>query len=106
MLTRKQFHFPPFINLIQLTIKHRQPEAARDASIMLADLIRQRLGNRILGPTTPMVSRVRNMYLRQILVKLEKDTTFIKESKSHIKDCIALVKKEFSTARIVIDVDP
>ena len=106
MLTRQQFHFPPFVNLIQLTIKHKQPEAVRDASIMLADLIRQRMGNRVLGPTTPMVSKVRNMYLRQILIKLEKDTVFIKESKAHILESIATVKKSFSTARIVIDVDP
>ena len=106
MLTRKQFHFPPFINLIQLTIKHKQAEAVRDASIMLADLIRNKYGNRVLGPTTPIVSMIRLMYLRQILVKVEKDTQVIKELKQHILESIAKVKKKFATARIVIDVDP
>lgn len=106
MLTRKQFNFPPYINLIQLTIKHKQPDAVRDAAQMLADLIRQKMGNRILGPTTPIVSKVRNLYLRQILIKIEKDKTVITESKAHILASIAQVKKSFSSARIVIDVDP
>lgn len=106
MLTRKQFSFPPYVNLIQLTIKHKQPEAVRDAAVMLADLIRQKMGNRVLGPTTPIVSKVRNLYLRQILIKVEKDQRIIKESKLHILESITQVKKSFSTARIIIDVDP
>ena len=106
LLSRKQFNFPPFVNLIQLTIKHKQPEAVRDASIMLANLLRAKLGNRILGPTTPMVSRIRLLYLRQILIKIEKKPAFIRETKVYILESIAKVKKKFSSARVVIDVDP
>ena len=106
MLSREQFAFPPYVNLIQLTIKHIKPEAVRDASIMLANLIRKKLGKRVLGPTTPFVSRIRNMYLRQILIKMKKDTVYIKQTKLHILESITQVKKKFSTARIVIDVDP
>jgi primosomal protein N' (replication factor Y) len=106
MLSRKQFAFPPFVNLIQLTIKHKQPEAVRDASILLATLIRKKLGARILGPTTPIVSRIRLLYLRQILIKIEKKPSFIRDSKRIILDSIAEVKKKFSTIRVVIDVDP
>lgn len=106
MLSRKQFSFPPYINLIQLTIKHKQPEAVRDASILLANILRQKLGNRILGPTTPFISKIRNLYLRQILIKLEKDSKFIKESKIHILESIKKVKKKFASIRIIIDVDP
>lgn len=106
MLSRKQFAFPPYVNLIQLTVKHKQPEAVRDASALLANLIRKKLGSRVLGPTTPFVSRIRLLYLRQILIKVEKNPTFIKDSKNIILESIATVKKKFSTARIVIDVDP
>ncbi len=106
MLSRKQFFFPPYINLIQLTIKHKQPEAVRDAAAMLGSLIRQKLGNRVLGPTTPIVSKVRNQYLRQILIKLEKENAFIKNSKQHILESIAKTKKKFASIRVVIDVDP
>lgn len=106
MLTRKQFSFPPFVNLIQLTIKHKQAEVVRDASNALANDLRQKLGNRVLGATAPLISKVRNMYLRQILIKLEKKTQFITHSKQEILQCIAKIKKEFPSTRVVIDVDP
>ena len=73
MLNRKQFHFPPFVNLIQITLKHKQAEAVNDCAIILGNTLRTQLGNSILGPTTPVISKVRNMYLRQILIKLKKE---------------------------------
>ena len=106
LLNRKQFHFPPFVNLIQITLKHKQAEAVNDCAIILGNTLRTQLGNSILGPTTPVISKVRNMYLRQILIKLKKDHQHILSSKMFIQESINSMYKQFSTVRISIDVDP
>jgi primosomal protein N' (replication factor Y) (superfamily II helicase) len=103
---RKQYLYPPFSNLIQITLKHKQAEAVNDASRQLAELVRKILGNRVLGPTTPIIGRINNQYLKQILIKLEKDSAFIKNAKSGIAEAINEVQSKFKTVRIVVDVDP
>jgi primosomal protein N' (replication factor Y) (superfamily II helicase) len=103
---RKMYLYPPFTNLIQITLKHKQAEAVSDAALQLANILRARLCNRILGPTTPMISRINNQFLKQILIKLEKDSTFIKNAKAEILQAVDEIHSKFKTVRVVIDVDP
>lgn len=103
---RKQYFYPPFFNLIQITLKHKQAEAVTDASRQLGDLLRKPLGNRILGPTTPLIGRINNQYLKQILIKLEKDSSKLKKAKEEIEKAVNELQLKFKTVRIVIDVDP
>jgi len=105
LLTRKQYSYPPYTNLIQITIKHKKPEDVRLASNLLANELRSKLGKNVLGPTSPMVSKVRNYYLRQVLIKVEKRNSVIKHSKEVIAAAIINTKKEFKSAFITVDVD-
>lgn len=105
LLTRKQYLYPPYINLIQLTIKHKKPEDVRLASNLLANELRSKLGRNVLGPTSPMVSKVRNYYIRQVLIKVEKKTSVILNTKAIIAQAILNTQKEFKTAFISVDVD-
>jgi primosomal protein N' (replication factor Y) len=105
LLTRQQYHYPPYVNLIQLTIKHRKPEDVREASNFLANELRSKLGRQVLGPSTPLVSKVRNMYLRQILIKVEKRQSVILQTKEILKQAVDLTQRQFRSAYVVIEVD-
>jgi primosomal protein N' (replication factor Y) len=105
LLTRKQYHYPPFVNLIQLTIKHKKPDELRLASSFLADELRSKLGRQVLGPTTPLVSKVRNMYLRQVLIKVEKNAQAMVHTKAILQEVISETQRQFRSAFIAVEVD-
>jgi primosomal protein N' (replication factor Y) len=104
---RKQFNYPPFSRLIFLNLKHKDPDILNHASRMLANNLRAQLGKRVLGPEQPLVSRVRNYFLMQIIVKTERDTP-IQKVKNLIKETILNVNVDpaFKGVIIQIDVDP
>ncbi len=104
---RKQFNYPPFSRLIFLNLKHKDPDVLNYASRMLANNLRAQLGKRVLGPEQPLVSRVRNYFLMQIIVKAERDTA-IQKVKHLIADTILQVNVDpaFKGVIIQIDVDP
>jgi len=105
LLTRQQYNYPPYVNLIQLTIKHKNPDDVREASSFLANTLRAKLGRQVLGPSTPLVSKVRNMYLRQILIKVEKRQSVILQTKEILKESVGATQRQFRSAYIVIEVD-
>ncbi|MBK8700714.1 MAG: primosomal protein N' [Saprospiraceae bacterium] len=105
---RKQFWFPPFNRLIELEIKHTSLEKAVLASNEFAHILRNTIGNRVKGPITPSISRIRNQYIRLIVLKLEKDDKLIYQTKKLImqtKEAFGK-NKDFQSVRIRVDVDP
>ncbi|HUR30133.1 MAG TPA: primosomal protein N' [Saprospiraceae bacterium] len=105
---REVFRYPPFVRQIAITIKHKQADISREAAEILAIELRDLFGQRILGPTIPTVSRIRNQFLQVLYIKMEKDVRIINEIKSALKNFqTGIVKrKSLSTVRISIDVDP
>ena len=105
---RELFRYPPFVRQIAVTIKHRQAEISREAAEILALELKQLFGQRVLGPSVPAISRIRNQYLHVIYIKMERDIRIINDVKSALKGFqTGIVKrKSLSTVRISIDVDP
>jgi primosomal protein N' (replication factor Y) (superfamily II helicase) len=105
---RKMFHFPPFIRLIYVELRHKEVDkVSRTAELMSAKL-KSALGSRVQGPLVPGISRIRNQYIRSIVIKMEKDNemTFkIKKFIMKLKDDLSH-DKEMRSVRIKIDVDP
>jgi primosomal protein N' (replication factor Y) (superfamily II helicase) len=104
---REKFHYPPYYRLIQLTLKHPHPNPLNDASSELARLLRGKFGKRVLGPEYPQVSRIRNLYLKNIMIKFETGVNLGKAK----EDILSLIVKlhsnrSLSQVRIIIDVDP
>jgi primosomal protein N' (replication factor Y) len=91
--------------LIQLTIKHKKPDELRLVSSFLADELRSKLGRQVLGPTTPLVSKVRNMYLRQVLIKVEKNAQAMVHTKAILQEVISETQRQFRSAFIAVEVD-
>lgn len=107
LIDRRNFHYPPFYRLIQLTLKHRDQRKLEDAAIFLAKKLRHRFGDRILGPEAPGIARIRNFYHQNIMLKLEREAS-IKKAKEILKTDLQLfaVHEIYKSVRVVIDVDP
>ena len=85
---RKEFFYPPFSRMLMVTLKHRNKEIVDAAANKLANLIGQDLKEFITGPAAPVVGRLRNMYLMELMIKLPKEAgmslTYRKVIRNHI----------------------
>lgn len=107
LVDRRKFKYPPFYRLVLVKIKHKDAAVLNKASDELAKRLRKLFGNRVLGPEYPLVSRIMNYYLKQIIVKIERSTSQTEMKKKLMQEMEEFGKlKEFSPLRLVIDVDP
>jgi primosomal protein N' (replication factor Y) len=108
MEERKQFEYPPFFRLIKIVVKHKDYTVTQQAAQHLRDLLYKRLGEHVIGPESPYVSRIRNMYIKEMLVKIDKKATYLNELKHHIRQQILLTQSVDAYKRTIIfaDVDP
>lgn len=104
---RKLYHYPPFTRLIFINIKHKDSNLLNAASAHFATMLRSQLGNRVLGPEQPLVSRIRNYYIKQLIIKSDKSDA-IQKVKAVIKQTINDFNSEkaYKGVIIQIDVDP
>jgi len=105
---RQSFLYPPYQRLIQITLKHKKPQVLNDATRIFDQAIKKRLGDWVIGPAMPYVSRVRSFYLMDFLVKLERDAAKIKFAKKAIAEATDHLWEQqgFSGVRVSVDVDP
>ncbi|MBK7028393.1 MAG: primosomal protein N' [Bacteroidales bacterium] len=107
ILEREKFKYPPYYRLIRLTLKHADNDVLNSAAAELAKILKGKFGKRILGPEYPQVSRIRNLYLKNIMIKLEKGVNLPKVK----EDIFSAIQKLYtshihSPVRVIIDVDP
>ena len=104
---RKLFKYPPFYRIIQIIVRHRDPNVVNKAAGRLASDLKAVFGARVLGPNTPVVSRVQNLYIKHILLKIENDA-----SSERAKDILRQITNQllsdskFKSLWINLDVDP
>jgi primosomal protein N' (replication factor Y) (superfamily II helicase) len=105
---RRDFRYPPFCRLIRITLKHKNPKVLNDATLVFDKVMKSRLGDWVVGPAIPYVSRVRTLYLMDFLVKLEKDARKMRFAKEVISDATHQMQSAegFSGVRVNVDVDP
>lgn len=108
LFERKQFNFPPFVRLIMLEVKHKEIETTIKASNEIVKRLRAQLDKRISDPITPSISRINNLYIRQIFIKLERQAELVNNTKSLLKNIKAelATTEGFKSVKIKIDVDP
>lgn len=74
---RKHFLYPPLVRLIKITFKHPDFNRVNEGSHWFAQALRNGFegqnGLRVLGPESPPIARIRNEYIRDILVKFLPD---------------------------------
>jgi len=104
---RHRFNYPPYFRLIEIRLKHRDEKRLESMSSALSSTLRSVFGKRVLGPTVPYVSRIRNLYHRNILLKLEK-TLSVVEVKQKLQQSLEIFRKSPDNRQLIIqiDVDP
>jgi len=104
---RQTFKYPPFHRLIQLKLKHKDPKVLNQGASELAKQLRDKFGKRVLGPEYPLVSRIKNLYLKNILIKIEKGISVSKEKEIISKEIEEFRKhSDCKQVRVQVDVDP
>lgn len=106
--SRKAYYYPPFFRLITLTFKHKEKHIAEEAANILTQGLKQHFGNYMNGPAQPVIDRVRNQYIWEILFKLPKDATLINQCKKAIYQQIVIIQsnKIYRSVTIQPNVDP
>lgn len=104
---REMFHYPPFYRLIYVYLKHKDERALNQATTYMADRLRAVFNNRVLGPDKPPVGRIQLLYIKKIVLKIERNA-----SMKQVKDLLWQVKEEmiqntnFKSLIVYYDVDP
>lgn len=68
---RSMFRYPPFYRLIVVVLRSRNEAVLQELSTLYADSLRTRLGDRVLGPVTPPVTRIQTLHIKKIVLKIE-----------------------------------
>ena len=104
---RKDFGYPPFVKLVQITLRDRNYQKMRQAASWYAQAMRVPFSTQVLGPEDPAVGRIRNQYLTHIMLKIPSHHS-IKQTKDNLQRIHSQFEsiKGFRSVRVVIDVDP
>ncbi|CAM1348336.1 Primosomal protein N' [Tenacibaculum crassostreae] len=103
---RWQFHYPPYYRLIKITLKHKDYTKVDAGINWLAKALQNVFQENVLGPTAPAVSRIRNQYIKNLVIKIPPKQSLgkTKEQLQKIKNTFEAVK-DFRPIRFIIDVD-
>lgn len=104
---RKAFDYPPFCRLIYIYFKHPKETVVEDAAKVYATGCKPHFADALLGPEKPPVSRVRNMHIRQIILKVSPSHHLANvKSFLRLRQKALLAMPSFKTVSVFYDVDP
>ena len=103
---REIYKYPPYFKIIKITLKHKDYEKLKDASIWLFKVFEQNLQIPVLGPEEPAISRIRNEYIRTIMIKIPQNLSLIGTKKTIQKILNSFdAVSQFKSIKITINVD-
>lgn len=103
---RHNYKYPPIYKLIKITLKHKDYNKVSTASSWLAKSLRQVFNDFVLGPEFPPVSRIRNQYHKNILIKIPQKQSLKKTKEAIIKINNSFFSiKEFRAVKVILNVD-
>ena len=104
---RKDFNFPPYYRIIEITIRDKNEKRAYVMSTRLAETLRSRLSpENITGPYQPVVDKIEDEHIRKIRISLKKDR-LLTANKATLANIIADMEKAGSySGHISVNVDP
>ncbi len=105
---RQKFGYPPFTKVINIYLKHRDDATVGEIAVRYSGLLRQVFGTRVLGPMSPLVARVQNLYIRQITLKMETaaSMTKVKGILRDLYERMLAADARMKAVRLYYDVDP
>ncbi|MDA7810260.1 primosomal protein N' [Flavobacteriaceae bacterium] len=104
---RFTFEYPPYSRLIKIILKNKDLNKLIKASDWLSQALRNEFKKELLGPESPLIARINNKHIKNILIKIPVNKSLIK-SKDFINKIINSFRSIsfFKSVDIIIDVDP
>lgn len=104
---RRKFHYPPFTRLVMVTVMHANPDLLNDAAEELTEQIRKRFPKKVFGPEYPAVSRVRNQYIKNTMVKLDRSPKLASDKQALAEIVYSFNREQrWKPVRVIFNVDP
>jgi primosomal protein N' (replication factor Y) len=104
---RKLFFYPPFSKIIHISFRHKDRNTVQEAAHTFAKNLNTPYGQFIVGPAEPVISRVRNLFLMEMLIKLPRDSNLVAKCKLDLqKQTVSLhAERKFRSVIVIPDVD-
>ena len=113
MLERKEFGFPPYTRIIEITLRDSNLGRISKMSSMLGQELRKKfsigasiLSDPVTGPYSPVIDRTEDENIRKIRLTLKKDKMLTANKKALAETINCFEKSYRYTGHITIDVDP
>lgn len=106
--SRQAFGYPPYGRLIEVRLRHKDEPNVLQAAVLFNNLLRPHFADRLLGPITPNISRVKNQYIQQFLIKFDAQQHSAAKIKEYLlQQRFRLLQMEGMNAlQMDFDVDP
>ena len=107
MEERQMFKYPPFVRLIYVYLRHKDNELLEHLADDMGTRLRAVFGDRVLGPDSPPVGRIHSLYIRKIMLKIERRASIEK-----VRQHLLAIQQQMQTMpiaknlNIYYDVDP
>ena len=105
---RERYCYPPFSKIINIYLKHRDDAVVGEMAVRMSNMMRQVFKHRVLGPEAPAVRRIQNLYIRQIVLKMENTASMskVKQILRLIYENMLKVDSRMKSVFLYFDVDP
>jgi primosomal protein N' (replication factor Y) (superfamily II helicase) len=106
--SRQIFHYPPYTRIIQLFFRHADKGRTLDAASFVANRLSTVFGDYLIGPAEPVINRIRNKYIYEILLKLPRDSEKNTRARILIQQALLMMQSEatLKSVHVQINVDP
>jgi primosomal protein N' (replication factor Y) len=106
MNERWQYHYPPYYRIVKLTIRHKDFNRVEAGANWLGKSLSSVFKDNVLGPTTPGISKIRNYYIRNIIIKIPQNQS-LTTTKNLINKVVNTFQAigDYRSIKLTIDVD-
>lgn len=102
---RQVFHYPPFTRLIRIDLKHKDLTQLEQAAYLFGKRAKEYFGPLIIGPEDALVPKVRNWYVKTMLMKIDPEKNSLSKIKQELRSFITEVYKHRSAKGLLVQVD-
>jgi primosomal protein N' (replication factor Y) len=106
MEERQVFGYPPFTRMIRVTFRHKIPSILDGATDLVGRNLKEVFSTRVFGPQYPPVRKIHNTFIKQIILKIERDASY-ERAKTLLAEVLknTLNNEIYRSIRVSVDVD-
>jgi len=105
MAERSKYSYPPKHRIIKLVIKHKEYKTADSAAYQLVQLVGDMFGDNLIGPASPHVSKIRNYYIKEILIKIDRNNKMAGQLKFFIRQQMQKLQEQKAYRSVILFAD-